>query len=211
MTEPPVHTGVEDVHAHAHKTGHRWVDLAIAVSAITISVISLVVAIEHGSTEERLVAANSWPFPFYVTNSDKAEDGSRLLTLRVQNGGVGPARVQSVVVRYAGQVVRSRAEFLKLCCGLPETGTADQVKAGLFSQNPVTGVLPARDGVTFLAWHERPGGEKVLEEVDRARTRLTFSACYCSVLDECWTSNLSPIGEPERVPRCRPTAEDYAG
>ncbi len=65
MSEPPVHTSVDEVHAHAHKTGHRWVDMAIAISAITISVISLFVAIEHGKTEEKLVAANSWPFVIF--------------------------------------------------------------------------------------------------------------------------------------------------
>ena len=211
MTEPPVHTGVEEVHAHAHKTGHRWADLAIALSAITISVISLVVAIEHGRTEERLVAANSWPFPVYVTQTDKADDGSRLLVMRVENGGVGPARMQSVVVRYGGRVVRSRAELLKLCCGLPDTGAADQVKAGLFSENPVTGVMPARDGTTFLAWRETPGNAGLLDAVNRARTRLVFSACYCSVLDECWRSDLSATGTPARVPRCEPSADDYTG
>ena len=211
MTEPPVHAGVEDVHAHPRKTGHRWVDLAIALSAITISVISLVVAIEHGRTEERLVAASSWPFPVYVTQNTKTDDGSHLLVLRVENGGVGPARIQSVIIRYDDQVVRSRGELLKLCCGLPDTGLDDQVKVGLFSENALAGIIPARDGTTFLAWHEQPGNARLLEAVNTARRRLAFSACYCSVLDECWRSDLSPTGTPARVPRCEPSADDYAG
>ena len=168
-------------------------------------------AIEHGRTEEKLVAANSWPFPVYVNHTDKADDGSRLMVLRVENGGVGPARIQSAVIRYDGKVVRSRAELLKLCCGLPATGPADEVKAGLTTENPVTGVLPARDGITFLAWRELPGNAALLEAVNRMRARLAFSACYCSVLDECWRSDLSPTGSPDRIRRCEPSSDDYTG
>ena len=36
--------------AHPHKTGHRWLDISLAASAMCVSVISLVVAILHGSS-----------------------------------------------------------------------------------------------------------------------------------------------------------------
>jgi uncharacterized membrane protein YhfC len=65
--QPAVETGVDEARALAHKTGHAWVDLIIAFSAITISVISLFVAITHGRTEEKMVAANSWPFLTFET------------------------------------------------------------------------------------------------------------------------------------------------
>lgn len=59
-----------DPHAHAepHRTGHRWVDISVAACALPVSVTSLMVAIRHGHTMERmaeanarLVSANSWP------------------------------------------------------------------------------------------------------------------------------------------------------
>ena len=41
---------LETSHHHHHHTGRAWVDVVIAVSAILISLISLIVAIENGNT-----------------------------------------------------------------------------------------------------------------------------------------------------------------
>ena len=125
MSEIPVQTSVDDVHAHAHKTGHSWVDLAIALSATAISVISLLVAIGHGRTEEKLVAASSWPFLTFDTTKNGLQAGSRVIDLHLQNSGVGPARVQWVRMSLDGTPLRSRADLMSRCCGVP-AGTAEE-------------------------------------------------------------------------------------
>ena len=208
MPEPPIHTSGDDVHAHAHKTGHGWVDLAIALSAITISVISLFVAVEHGRTEEKLVAANSWPFLVYQTSSNGLDVGSRRLDLRLENSGVGPARVE---VKLNGQPIRNRGDLMARCCEVAASNAMQQVKLGLVSQNDVVGVLPAREGITFLSWRETPSNRATWDRLDEARHHLTFEACYCSVLDECWTSDLTPTARPSRVEQCMPESDGYAG
>src|SRR3978361_1861466 len=103
MSEPPLHAGVGEVQAHAHKTGHSWVDLAIALSAITISVISLFVAVAHGRTEEKLVAAMSWPFLPFHTEKYGLEAGGWTIYFILQNSGVGPARVKWLRVSLDGK------------------------------------------------------------------------------------------------------------
>lgn len=211
MTEPPVQTGVDDVHAHAHKTGHGWVDMAIALSAITISVISLFVAIEHGKTEEKLVAANSWPFLIMQSSENGLTAGSRVIDLKLQNSGVGPAQVQSFDVMLDGRPVRNHEELMERCCALQPMSLDKQVQFGLLSQNAPVGVLSARDGVDVLAWRERPGIQQVWDALNVSRHRHRFKACYCSVLDECWTSDLTPIARPKRVGRCYADANDYSG
>ena len=211
MPEAPIHTSGDEVHAHAHKTGHGWVDLAIALSAITISVISLFVAIEHGRTEEKLVAANSWPFLVYQSSSNGLDVGSRRLDLRLVNSGVGPARVQWVKMKLDRRPVRTRADLLGRCCGVPNSTPTDLVKLGLISQNEVVGVIPAREGVTFLAWVETPNNRKTWDALNDTRHRLAFQACYCSVLDECWISNLTPTARPKRVEQCQPSDDGYVG
>ena len=82
---------------------------------------------------------------------------------------------------------------------------------GLVSQNEVVGVLPAREGVTFLAWRETPTNRVIWDRLNEARRRLAFEACYCSVLDECWVSNLTPTARPKRVGQCEPASDGYAG
>ncbi len=210
MSEPPVQTSVDDVHAHAHKTGHRWVDMAIAVSAITISVISLFVAIEHGKTEEKLVAANSWPFLVFQTTDNGFATDSRTLNFRLQNSGVGPARVRSFKVTLDGRLVHNHAELMARCCGVATASLEQQFAMGLISQNDAVGVLPARDGVNVLAWRERPGHEQIWNSLNAARQRLRFEACYCSVLDECWTSDLTSTSNPHRVEQCPIDTDGYS-
>jgi hypothetical protein len=48
----------EHGHTHGHKTGIPWFDVAVGASAMFISVVSLVVSIEHGRTMEKMVQQN---------------------------------------------------------------------------------------------------------------------------------------------------------
>src|SRR5580658_4408672 len=116
MSEPPVIVTPEEVHPHAHKTGRPKLDLVIAMSAIFISAVSLVVAIEHGRTERDLVAANSWPFLRPILNNGY-NDG-RDIAVGVSNGGVGPAKVKSLELFFDGVPVSSAKDLLRRCCGL---------------------------------------------------------------------------------------------
>ena len=201
--EAPLHVGSDDIHAHPRHTGHRWLDLIIALSAISISVISLFVAIEHGQTEKKLVAANSWPFLTYASESDGIDPGHRQVIMRLENNGVGPARVQTVSVMLDGRPIRSRDELMRTCCDVvPGQSVARQVALGLFSENAMVGVLPARSNTTFLAWRQTQAGGDALARLDRARRHLTFKACYCSVLDECWTTDLRSTTTPTPVAAC---------
>ncbi len=100
-----------ETHVEPHKTGHRWLDTALALCAIFISVTSLAVAIHHGRTMERmaqanarLVAANSWPYLQFVRSNGLVPSNLAGLALPAQaefstswsivNAGVGPARIE---------------------------------------------------------------------------------------------------------------------
>jgi hypothetical protein len=209
MSEPPLEVAVDDVHPHAHKTGHKWLDLTIAVSAITISVISLFVAIGHGRTEEKLVAASSWPFLTFETEKDGLDAGGWTIYLRMKNGGVGPARVKWLRMMLDGTPIRDRADLMRRCCGIPATPIDEQISLGLVSQNPPAGVLPAREKVDVLAWRARPGNEAAMSKLDDVRHRLRTEACYCSVLDECWISDLTATAEPRSVSKCDAIPDAY--
>jgi hypothetical protein len=190
MSEPPVTVTSDEVHAHAHKTGRPKLDLIIAVSAIFISAVSLAVAIEHGRTERDLVAASSWPFLRGLLNNGY-NDG-RDIAIGVSNGGVGPAKLKSLEIFYEGVPVSSARDLLRRCCGLA-TATETMRRQ-----------LP--DGFTWSLVDEsvlRPGEEDAVIEVHRLKSateipdrlsasllEIGFRACYCSVLDECWLSDL---------------------
>jgi hypothetical protein len=115
VREPPIHVEPEGVKPELRKSGHRWIDLTIALAAIVLSVISLVVAINNARTQEKMVAAATWPLlQFRTTN---VSDGEPVIRLTVSNTGVGPALLGTVELSYQGRVVDNSALLLVGCCG----------------------------------------------------------------------------------------------
>src|SRR6516164_291065 len=99
----------------AHGTGRHWLDLTLALSAMFVSIVSLALAVHHGDAMDRLVAANSWPFLMYDTESIDPQ-GNRRISLKIENSGVGPARIQTFEVWWQGQPVSTASELLQRCC-----------------------------------------------------------------------------------------------
>jgi hypothetical protein len=190
LSEPPVHVSSGEVHAHPHRTGHSRLDLVIALSAIFISAISLFVAIEHGKTERDLVAANSWPFLREILSNDYDADHSAAIGL--SNAGVGPAKVQSFEVFYRRRPVASNLDLLRQCCGLGASA-ADilrQLPRGLGYSVADETVLRPGEANAVMTIYPYPGEGNVSGRFKDALKDITFRACYCSVLDECWIGNL---------------------
>jgi hypothetical protein len=192
MSEAPVEAGVDDIRPVPRRTHSRHFDVIVSITAIFISAVSLFVAIEHGRTERELVAANVWPFPRAILSNGYDAKGST--AVGVSNGGVGPAKIRSFELFYRGQPVSSGLDLLRKCCGLgpgPQAvkaafpnGTSNSVvdesvlRPG--EENPVLRVPPSTTA---------PAITKRLAEV-RVLNQVTFRVCYCSVLDQCWISDL---------------------
>jgi len=192
MPHPPIESGADDISAHPPHTGHRWFDLALGLSAIFISAVSLAVAIEHGKTERDLVAASSWPFVrALVSNQADSQNGVDLAAIGVSNAGVGPAKLESFEVFYRGRPAASGADLLRQCCGLgPGPAELGRLPRGHHFEITDRTVLRAGEvKATFGVWRDSPIGESFASHL----TDFTFRACYCSILDECWISNLRDL------------------
>lgn len=192
MTEPPVEAGADEVRSTPRRTGRPHFDVIVSLTAIFISAVSLFVAIEHGKTERDLVAANVWPFPRAILSNGYGAKGS--IAIGVSNGGVGPAKIRSFELFYRGQPVSSGLDLLRKCCGLGAK-PAD-VKAalpeGIYSSIVDETVLrPGEDNPVLRVGHSAiaPDVANRLAEVG-VLNQVTFRVCYCSVLDECWVSDL---------------------
>ena len=60
MVKEDVPVVEDELHGHHHHgTGIKWLDVILASSAILISVVSLIVSVNHGRTMERLVEENA--------------------------------------------------------------------------------------------------------------------------------------------------------
>ena len=208
MSEAPVDAGVDDVRPAPRRTGRFGFDAIVSIAAIFISAVSLYVAIEHGKTERDLVAANVWPFPRAILSNGYDEKGS--IAVGVSNGGVGPAKLRSFELFYRGRPVSSGLDLLRKCCGLGpgDAAVKTQLPDGItYSTVDETVLRPGEDN-PVLRVHHSSSAPDVPNRFYLALPQVGFRVCYCSVLDQCWMSDLKsthtqPVGE------CRPPEHPY--
>jgi hypothetical protein len=191
-------------HVEPRRIGHKWFDAGITIAILIVSVSSLVVAIVHSRTLERmadanarLVEANSWPFLSYNTANGRA------ISMSIVNDGIGPAKIEAVEVRWAGQARRDGVDFLKACCAFtPRTADVEyELIAGR--------VVRAGQSVNVVSLPHTAADDKAWNLLDRARIsrELSINVCYCSVFDQCWWEDIVRFSlKPRAVDRCtRPT------
>lgn len=188
-------------HAHGHGGGgHRWFDIVMAVAILLVSAGSLYVALHTGHTmealveeNERLVRAQSTPILQY-DSGNVDEDGAAAQVFTIRNVGTGPARVNWFKLDHGGKTYSSVTDFLRDTGRGPITFIEGSVNQTVLAQG---------DKRNMLVWRypADPVGRSRWKQIDKVRGDITVQACYCSVFDECWLSNLE-ADLPKRVPSC---------
>jgi hypothetical protein len=196
---------IEKPHPHHRRINIPWYDLAIPVTALFVSFISIYIAWHHGKVmqelvrqNERLVEANSLPYlQIYGSN------GNGSASLNTVNEGVGPAKIVSAEVLVDGRAVRSLRELLQACCGQGEN-------ANVSSSTLMGRMVRPGDSVKFIDFDGRKGDGQRASAFDRARQsdRIVTKLCYCSVFNDCWVSD-SRDPTPDPVNQCAPLQRPY--
>ena len=180
-------------HVH-HKTGHSLADKILAITAIFLSGVSVFIAVHHGQTMERLVAANSWPNISYATGNE-SDDGQKIISFILKNTGVGPARIDTFEVFFHGKPISNLSGFT---AGLAK-GSSN------FSTSTVTDeVLPAWDSIDFISLPREGNSAEMWDAANVERFAVRVRVCYCSVFDECFVRD-SADRRPKRVQECKPS------
>ena len=195
MEGPEVH------HPHAHHGGlPRWLELAIAITALITSISSIVIAVHHGKIMEKLVEANSFP---YVQGgiSDATETGDRVLSLDFFNRGVGPAHQKSLRVKVDDRYVTSTRELLDASLGADKAAEAKDLLR-LLKNGVQTRFVPGGQQQFVFRIAKTPENAAYWEQLEVAQARWSLDYCYCSVFDECWYVP-GKWREPEPVKECR--------
>lgn len=199
MEGPEVH------HPHARHGGlPRWLELAIAITALTTSVSSIIIAIHHGKTMEKLVQANSLPY-MQGGISDVTTEGAQVLSLDLLNRGVGPAHEQSLRVKVDGRYVTSVDALV--AASLPPDQAAEVQKARKdqilrINKNIVKHrFVPGGETQMVFRTIKTPENARYWELLADAQENWSIDFCYCSVFHECWYV-ASKWAEPEPVKEC---------
>jgi hypothetical protein len=214
----------EAPHSHPSRTGHRRLDIVLGLSAMFVSVVSLVVAVEHGRTMERMadantrmVDANSWPFiEFADHNAD--EQGNADVRLVLTNDGIGPARIETFELWWDGKPMSWEGALLQACC-LTTPVEAEEAKTAIITSSiAAPRILRAGEHVDFFTLVRSPENTELWSKLNIERSKITTRICYCSVFDQCWVQisgrdvlrqDPKKIIHPDRVDSCVAPAVPY--
>ena len=165
----------------------------IGGAAVLISAVSLALAISANQTQERLLAASTWPFLQFDTGN-RGDDGTSIISLNLQNAGVGPARVRTVQVQYKGEFQSDARVLLEACC----EGKGKVLNA--ITADPAR-VITAAETVLFLGLEQSSADPLIWRALNKERFKVRILACYCSVLGDCWRYD-SLLSEPAIQAQC---------
>jgi hypothetical protein len=205
----------EGGHQHAHRphgTGFHWLDISLALSAFVVSLASLWLTVHNARTMEKLVASNSYPnIDFSFGNQFDFQDGHGLrhaVYLSLENTGVGPARLRSIDLSFAGRPAATLRALLAICCTQEPAGSLP--KTSSWSSGDIRGfMVQAGKGINLFAWPEAPEDPR-WARLEAVRDKIGIRVCYCSVFDECYLHD-SAYREPRRIGACPAPAVPYVG
>jgi hypothetical protein len=190
-----------ETHAHAHKSGHSLVDMMLALSALVLSVVSMIIAIQNHHAMKQLVMANSWPY-LQHDSSNVGKNGDAVVLLGLANAGVGPALIEKFTVSYQGAPMKSTADLLRHCCA-KDAGDLQTLQAHLITGGMNGRAVAARDSAYFLEM-QKPDQGPLLDlwnTLNHARQHVSTGVCYRSVLGDHWITTSGDF-RPRQVDSC---------
>jgi hypothetical protein len=191
VDSPEVHQ-VHRPHRRRHGGLPRWLELAIAISALVTSISSIAIAVHHGHIMDRLVQANSVPY-MQGGFSTVTPEGVDVVSLDLLNRGVGPAHEKSLRVKVDGRYVKSLDEFIGASLGAEPTSTVRGMKNSVRTR-----FIPGGQQQFVFRIARTPENERPWELLKASLPKWDIDYCYCSVFDDCWrvpdvASELKPV------------------
>ena len=185
-----------DSHTHNHHlplTGNSWLDKILPFSALAISLISLVVAIHHGTIMNEMAKANAKAaeasvWPFLTVDSGNYMNGNAVY-MNMKNVGVGPARLESFQLFYQGKAFGQFTDLLSACCMTSQSDMQGIRKIMTGSTAP--SVIASKESASVYSWPQQKDKLDVWKKLDHLIQTNGFKlrGCYCSVFDQCWTTD----------------------
>lgn len=199
MEGPEVH------HPHARHAGlPQWLELTIAGTALVTSICSIVIAIHHGHTMEKLVQANSIPY-LIGGFSTATPEGVEVLSLDFLNRGVGPAHEQSLRVKVGDQYVTSIKELIDKSLDPAQAAEVQKAQTDrtlrVLKNNVKTRFVPGGEQQLVFRIAKTPENERYWDMLDKAQENWNIEYCYCSVFEDCWEVR-GVFSEPQPVDAC---------
>ncbi len=183
----------------------RQPEMLVAIAAIVLSICGLFIALYEASIARRAERASVWPH-IEVSTSVR---GSRV-EIRVQNTGVGPARINAANLTYNGNVMTDWTALLQAL----DIELASVSRSYSLIGGRVLGADAGAETMLVVDIADASADPVASQRLAAAilDSSVDVTLCYCSVYDECWIARLQELLErrrggrlPEaeqRVPEC---------
>ncbi|MBN8886307.1 MAG: hypothetical protein J0I77_11355 [Rudaea sp.] len=167
---------------------------ALALSVLALATGAYQTRLMQAQTElmQTQSRASVWPYVTVGKNED-AIAGHETFVWRVDNNGVGPAKIQSVEVKLDGKPYRNWKELFAVLAPEQEFHAQTSSLNGL--------VLPPSLNRETTIEMVKPDTAERAKVFLTAQQRISIEVCYCSVYDECWIAQSLKPGNTS-VPRC---------
>lgn len=197
-------------HHHPHKTGVRWLDISLGVAAAVVSLVSLWLGLHSAHSMEKLVAANSYPYLELMRSASSPDklpgkdDYGRRVEYEIVNNGVGPARIEWVQFNFKGKPVADLTALLAACCD----GSAAEAVSVNARGGVANNLVPPGKSLVMFTFHEPQAPNRTFDTLHAQMNQISYSACYCSVFDECYV-RADDDNKPQPVDQCTAPAVSF--
>lgn len=182
QTEQRLARTLELLELQAARPRRNW-DVYAAVIASLIGALALAVSAYTARVQRQQLRAQVWP------RLELGFSGVELTFFAI-NAGTGPARVTAMRVIVDGAPVKNWTDVQN------KTGFSgdERLRRSGFSHR----VLPAdKQFIIIKPDDNEPSRSKFRELLPGHAHAISIAACYCSVLDECWTVGLDKDGSAD--------------
>lgn len=158
------------------RKGRRWgPEWLIALSAVLVSIATMGVSIYQARIMQGQQLASVWPYIEWTTTFS-SNNG---VYLSVINKGVGPARINETHLFLDGKEIGDVREMLRILTN----GQSDSLS--IFGSAVDYRVLAPGEEVRLF--HMTGKGIDIQKMIESFK-RVHYTVCYCSIYDQCWTS-----------------------
>lgn len=174
-------------------TGEK-LNFIIAICAILISAASFYATYLQADAANKQVKAMTLPMVQYEHGNANSRDEAEI-NFSLVNAGVGPAMIKSAAFTYEGNSYNSLFNILSFCCKQAAQNFQiktqnPEIKMPQFITSPIVNkIIPAQDELFILRLEKHPENNEIWQALNDIRFEIGFSACYCSLLDECFETN----------------------
>ena len=186
-----------DVRESIIEIENRFLKLAsiqtiLSVAAVFTGAIALYAALTESHAVRKQTAASVWPYVQTVINDTNTSE-SAYIKISLDNVGVGPAKMQGVLLNYKGEFMRDWDSFIRKFDDQAALGVT-YGKSDVYDR-----VLAPDESLVIFQTSDRELAQRLQDTIYQGELELSY--CYCSIFDDCW---LKPLPDSEGQQKIQP-------